>query len=539
MDASASTGTFLFKGFCLDRRGGGLFRVDDRGGFVPVAIRSRALDVLGVLVERHGRLVSKDDIMAAVWPETVVEESNLTVQISALRRVLDRGRSEGSCIQTVVGRGYRFVARVTRRDAHADPGPATVPTSVARPPLSIVVLPFTNLSNDPEQEYFADGITDDLTTDLSRVHGSFVIASSTAFTYKGKRTDVKQIGRELGVRYVLEGSVRRTGELVLVNAQLIDTESGAHLWADRFEADRANLAKGDGEITARLARILSREIVEAAARRIDREAIVDPDARDLVIRGRAWHNRPTSAPMRQERQHAFERALAIDPHSVDAKIGLASVLVQNCLDGFTSPLDEARAEQQARAEQLLLDALENDPNRAETREAMGRLRRFQNRLTESRIELETAIALDPGFARAIFQLGITLVYLGLPEATIDLFEKETRLSPRDPNIWYRHHWLGTSYLLLGQVDQAIDLLRQARASNPRLSYVHLHLASALALAGDLDEAKAALAEGVKLKPEVNSLAGLRRWRTWGNPQYLALCERTLHADLRRAGMPDE
>jgi TolB-like protein len=391
MDAPASTDVFYFKGFCLDRRGGGLYRVDDRGGVVPVGIRSRALDVLGVLVERPGRLVPKDDIISAVWPETVVEESNLTVQIAALRRVLDRGRSEGSCIQTVVGRGYRFVAPVTRRETGRDPGSAAA-ARVARPPLSIVVLPFVNLSNDPEQEYLADGITDDLTTDLSRVDGSFVIACSTAFTYKGKSTDVKQVGRELGVRYVLEGSVRRTGELVRINAQLIDAESGAHLWADRFEVDRANLAEGEREVTARLARILSIEIVEAAARRIDRESLVDPDARDLVIKGRAWHNRPTSASMRRERQHAFERALEIDPHSEDAKIGLASVLAQNCLDGFTCTVEEGRAEQ------LLLDVLENNPNRAEAHEAMGRLRRFQNRLTESRIELEMAIALDPNFS---------------------------------------------------------------------------------------------------------------------------------------------
>jgi DNA-binding winged helix-turn-helix (wHTH) protein len=160
--------------------------VGHRERLVAVAIRSRALDVLGVLVERQGRLVAKDDIISAVWPETVVEESNLTVQIAALRRVLDRGRSEGSCIQTVVGRGYRFVAPVTRRETGRDPARAGA-ARVARPPLSIVVLPFVNLSNDPEQEYLADGITDDLTTDLSRIDGSFVIACSTAFTYRVNR----------------------------------------------------------------------------------------------------------------------------------------------------------------------------------------------------------------------------------------------------------------------------------------------------------------------------------------------------------------
>src|SRR5215472_6638457 len=227
MEALTAGGTFLFEGFRLDRHG--LFRRDERGVFAPVSIGSRALDVLHVLVEADGDLVSKDEIMAAVWQGTVVEEKNLTVQIAALRRILDRGRAEASCIQTVAGRGYRFVATVTRHAAGADSRTAAVfDRSLPPPPLSIVVLPFTNLSSDPDQEYFADGITDDLTTDLSRISGSFVIARNTAFTYKGKPTDLKQIGRELGIRYVIEGSVRRDGDQVRVNAQLIDAESGAH-----------------------------------------------------------------------------------------------------------------------------------------------------------------------------------------------------------------------------------------------------------------------------------------------------------------------
>ena len=153
------------------------------------------------------------------------------------------------------------------------------------PRLSIVVLPFVNLSNDPDQEYFADGITDDLTTDLSRISGSFVIARTTAFTYKGKPVDAKQIGRELGVRYVLEGSVRRAGHHVQVNVQLIDAESGAHLWADRFDTDRADLAKAQKEITGRLARSLNLELLEAESHRIEQERAVDPDARDFIMHG--------------------------------------------------------------------------------------------------------------------------------------------------------------------------------------------------------------------------------------------------------------
>src|SRR5205085_3740964 len=202
------------------------------------------------------------------------------------------------------------------------------------PRLSIVVLPFANLSSDPDQEYFADGITDDLTTDLSRISGSFVIARSTAFTYKGKPVDVKQVGRELGVRYLLEGSVRRTGDQVRVNVQLIDTEGGAHVWADRFETDRRNLAVAQSDITGRLAQSLNLELVRDVGRRIEQEKAVNPDAQDLVMRGWAWYHRPRSVASTQEAQRAFERALEIDPRSVDARVGIAAVLLVNLIGNF-------------------------------------------------------------------------------------------------------------------------------------------------------------------------------------------------------------
>ena len=230
MQGLAPSEIFLFENFRVDRRGG-LYRRDNASAFVPIAIGSRALDILRALIERAAEVVSKDEIDTAVWPETVVEDSNLTVQISVLRRVLDKGRSNGSCIQTVAGRGYRFLSAATRVAAEVRSNAAVVQQSVvgAWPRLSIVVLPFANLSNDSEQEYFADAITDDLTTDLSRIADSFVISRTTAFTYKGKAVDVRQIARELGVRYVLEGSARRSGSQVRINAQLIDVVTDAHL----------------------------------------------------------------------------------------------------------------------------------------------------------------------------------------------------------------------------------------------------------------------------------------------------------------------
>jgi TolB-like protein/DNA-binding winged helix-turn-helix (wHTH) protein len=281
MDALAAAEISLFEGFRLDRRAGVLFRRDERGVFTPIAIGRRALDILGVLLARPGDLVSRDEIIEAVWPETTVEDSNLNVQIAALRRILDEGRAEGSCIQTVSGRGYRFVGPVTRAELAALPissrnsgngggGPiaedgephgsstGVLAHVAAAPRLSIVVLPFTNLSDDREQQYFADGITDDLTTDLSRL-AMFVISRNTAFTYRNKPVDAKQIGRELCVRYVLEGSIRRSGNQVRVNAQLIDAETGAHLWAQRFDREMGDLFTLQDEITSRIAIALNLE----------------------------------------------------------------------------------------------------------------------------------------------------------------------------------------------------------------------------------------------------------------------------------------
>jgi adenylate cyclase len=390
------------------------------------------------------------------------------------------------------------------------PGQASVAASAQRPPaaeaksaprLSIVVLPFSNLSSDPDQEYFADGITDDLTTDLSRISGSFVIARSTAFTYKGKPIDVKQIGRELDVRYVLEGSVRRAGDQVRVNAQLIDAESGAHLWADQFDTSRANLAQAQSEITGRLAWTLNIALVTDASRRIERENAIDPDARDFAMRGWARWYGPQSPKAAEETLRAFERALEIDPPSNDARTGIARVLATRASNPWsnsnTNFQQEAAQQDLARAEQLLSEAIASDPNELMAYAVMGFLRRLQARLTESRIALEKALALDPNIEWANMQLGWTLMFQGECKDAIPLGEKSLQLSPRDPNINYRYELLGFCHLVLNHVDEAIDLLIKGRTANPRDWFFSFGLAGALALKGDLDEAKVALAESLK------------------------------------------
>jgi adenylate cyclase len=406
------------------------------------------------------------------------------------------------------------------------------------PRLSIVVLPFSNLSNDPDQEYFVDAITDDLTTDLSRISDSFVIARNTAFTYKGKAVDAKQIARELGVRYVLEGSMRRMGDRAQVNVQLIDGETGAHLWADRFETDRRNLADAQTEITGRLARTLHLELVSDVARRIEADRVVDPDARDLVMRGWVIFYRAGMAGKsgaREEARRDFERALEIDPRSIDARVGLAMILNANIGDGSSNSIPQDKV----RAGQLLVEAIERDPSRSLAHGAMGVLRRFENRLVESQVELEKAVALDQNDAWALRNLGMTLMFQGKAEPAIPYVEKAIRLSPREPTLFVAYMVMGKCNLFLGHVDVAIDFLRKAVAERPGSWLVHMKLAGALGLRGDIDEARAEIAESLKLKPEMNSVARFRAIESYQEPGFQARHDKTIVLGLRRAGFPEE
>ena len=442
----------------------------------------------------------------------------------------------------VIGIGIAAWWALPHRSMPAAAVPAASPQStpasagVAAPRLSFVVLPFENLSRDPDQEYFADGITDDLTTDLSRISGSFVIAHNTAFTYKGKAVDVKQIGRELGVHYVIEGNVRRAGEQVQVNVQLIDAQTGAHLWADRFETDRKDLVEAQSGIIGRLAWSLNGELVRDIDRRIEQEREVSPDARDLVMQGWAQWYRPLSMANRQEAQRSFEQALVLGARSVDAKIGLATVLVSIINAGWSSSIKQ----DEARAEQLLRDALGRDPNSSMAHFAMSNLRRLQDRLPEAYTEAEAAVTLDRNNVPAEVNLGGMLTLLGRPQDGIPHIENAIRLNPHDPNIGVPYWNLAHSHLLLGHVDQAIDLFRKASTANPQLWSIHLYLAAALGLRGDRDDARAELAESLRLKPDINSFAAQRAaFPFFKNPDYLALAEKTVNLGLRRAGFPDE
>ena len=400
--------------------------------------------------------------------------------------------------------------------------------------LSIVVLPFANLSDDREQQYLADAITDDVTTDLSRIADMVVISRNTAFTYRDKSVDTRQLGRELNVRYVLEGSVRRAGKRVRVNTQLIDAETGVHVWADRFDQAADDLFRLQDEVTGQIAVALNLELIGAEAAR----PTENPDALDYIFRGRAafYHHEGSTPERLAEAIRLFESALALDSRSVDTQALLAIALSGRVLEQVSEAID-ADIE---RAERLIQEALAASPRHPVAHFAKGQVLRAQRRYEAAIPEYEAAIALNRNWVVAIANLGICKFFAGSIEEAIPAQEQAIRLSPRDPRVpnWY---WrIGMVHLLQSRVDEAVAWLEKARIANARLSGPHAWLASAYALRGELDRAAAELAEARRLNPDPRyaSISSFKESRSWASKLY-TLAEDTFFAGLRKAGVPEE
>ena len=411
-----------------------------------------------------------------------------------------------------------------RPEAVADLPAASVPpawpiSQPAAPRLSIVVLPFANLGNDPEQQYFADGITEDLTTDLSRIADMFVISRNTAFTYQDKRVDTKQIGRELGVRYVLEGSVRRSANQVRVNAQLIDAATDAHLWAERFNGDMRDLFGLQDEITSRIAIALGVELIAAEASRPTEH----PDALEYSLRGRAAANKVPTRETRAEAISMYERALALDPQYVEVQSRLAGALTGRAMDGMA---DSAAADI-ARAEGLADQALAASPSSPAAHYAKGQVLRAraqvlreEGRCEEAITEYETALSLDRNLAWVMTALGWCKFLTGSMDEVIPLLERSLRLSPRDHAIFLSYQFIGMAHLLQSRIDEAIVWLEKARNANQVHPLIRARLASAYALKGDTERAAAELAEARRLSSDgrFSSIARLKAAEYFGVAQ---------------------
>jgi TolB-like protein len=505
-------------------------------------IRFRIGVNLGDVIAEHGDIFG-DGVNVAARLEALAEPGGLCIS----RMVHDQIRDKlPYSFEDLGGQSVKNITRpvriyALRLEGVADPPRSSMPASplasppVAAPRLSIVVLPFTNLGNDPEQQYFADAITEDVTTDLSRIPDMLVISRNTAFTYQGKRVDTKQIGRELAVRYVLEGSVRRSGDQFRINAQLIDAETDVHLWAERFNGDTSDLFALQDEITTRIAVALNLELIGAEAARTTKH----PDALDYILRARAARLKPPTREIRSEQISFYERALALDPNSVEAQSGLAGALAGRVLANMTDTVEA----DVLRAEELAARALAASPNSPFPHFVKANLLRAQGRFAEAIPEYETVLALDRNSVSSFFALGQCKLCTGSIEETIPLVERAIRLSPRDPElgVWYLD--IGRVHLLQSRTVEAILWLEKGRNHTPAQSAVRAWLASAYGLNGETERAAVELAEARRLSGDdrFSSLARFRGLKVYRAlvPKIQALFEATYLDGLRKAGMPEE
>jgi len=481
--------------------------------------------------EQSVKNIARSVRVFALRPEAVAElpATNVSALASRQSRIAPVAIATAGALVIAVSAWWLWPTKPSNTPTIA---PATsISETLVAPRLSIVVLPFANLSNDPDQQYFADGITEDLTTDLSRIAGMFVISRNTAFTYRNKPVVTKQIGHELGVRYLLEGSVRRSGSRVRVTAQLIDTETDAHLWAEQFDHDLGDLFALQDEITSRIAIALNLKILRReAARPTD-----NPNALDYVLRGRGMLSGPLSKENTNEAVTLFENALAIDPNAVDAAAWAAITLTVRMTDELSGSPDVDLK----RAEELTDQALAAAPDSALAHYANAQVLRAQSRCNEAILEYQKVLAIDRNRAPAYAHVGWCKFLTGSVDEAIPYFERAIRLSPYGPGVspWYAR--IGLIQLLQSQTDQAIAALEKARNENARLPFVHVFLAAAYGLRGQSERARTELAEARKLGSTQSNLAKIEKSTWFENPKIRALVETTYLAGLRKAGMPEE
>jgi adenylate cyclase len=490
-----------------------------------------------------GDVIVEDDIFGdgvnvAARLETLAEPGGICVSRVVRDQVRDR---LDLAFEDLGEQQVKNIARSVRVFALRPEGTAGLPAAsgspalssppIPAPRLSIIVLPFTNLNDDIEQQYFAEGVTDDLTTDLSRLADMLVISRITAFTYRGKLVDTKQIGRELGVRYVLEGSVRRSGSHVRVNVQLVDAATDAHLWAEHFDSSTADLFALQNEITSRIAIALHLELVGAEAARL----IEHSDALDCTLQGRATWLKPRSRDVYAKAVSLFERALALDAGSIEAKSWLATELASRALDGLT----DTPAADIARAEELAAQAVTASPRNQHAHFAKGQVLRAQHRPQEAIPEYETVIAFNRNHVNALAAIGWCKLYTGAIEEVIPLLEQAIRLSPRDPNIGAWYNRIGLVHLVQSRIAEALLWFEKSRSTNPASSSVHSYLAACYALNGESDRAAAELAQARRLNRDGRFTSIVQLGFRSMMPMVRELFEATYIAGLRKAGMPEE
>jgi TolB-like protein/tetratricopeptide (TPR) repeat protein len=518
---------FWFEGLKLDITRGSLESAG-RG----IELRPKSFDVLRYLIENADRLVSKGEIMQAVWRNVAVTDESLTRCISDIRLAL--GDDSQRIIKTIPRRGYRFAASVSKGEVHGDSNAhqsVNTDSGVALPlpdRPSIAVLPFVNMSGDPLQDYFSDGLSEDLTTSLSKFASLFVIARNSAFQYKNRNVDAKRIGRDLGVRYVLEGSVRRDADHVRITAQLIDAGTGAHLWAEFYDRELGSVFAVQDEVTRRIVVTLVAHINKSEIDRALRKQPETMAAYDHCLRGNALMKnlqRDGRGETIAKARACYERSLVADPDCAPAFLGLANTYLAAWIEPTEYPAIAQEYRQPTtldRAQSVAQQAIERDSDLAEAHAMLGYILHQQHRRAESLKQYQRAFALNPNLADGRY--GVVLCLEGRTTEGIEFLERVMRLDPFHPASY--GSYLAVGYFLCGRNPEALDLLRNSIRRLPGYRPARIWHATVAAHLDLLDEARASISEALKVEP------GLRveNWL-----KYIGLSDPN-HADRVRAAL---
>jgi TolB-like protein len=511
-----------------------------RGG-EAVAVGPQVFDLLIHLIENRGRVVSKDELFDVIWRGRTVSDSTLTSHVNFARRAIGDTGEEQRLIRTIARKGFRFVGDLKEASAQDAAKPAATETKPSKAEAapgdmlslpdqpSVAVLPFLNLSGDPDQDYFADGVVEDIISALSRMRWLFVIARNSSFTYKGRAVDVKQVGRELGVRYVLEGSVRKSGNRVRVTGQLIDAKSGAHLWAERFDSTLDDLFDLHDELATSVVGAIAPQLERAEIQRAKHKPTEKLDAYDYYLRGMARFHRGDSEGM-SEALPLFYQAIERDPDFASAYALAAACLFWSKFNGWAPDRSQAMSE----GARLAHRAIELGKDDAVALARGGHaLANFVGDLDSGVALIDKALLLNPNLASAWFLGGFVQIMRGDPDNAIERLAYGMRLSPLDSEMYRMQGGMALAHLSARRFDEAVYWAEKALRDLPSFLIVVCIIAASHALTGRMDEACWAMRNLRRLDPALR-LSNLKEWLLFHRPEYLTL----LSDGLRRAGLPE-
>jgi len=477
---------FLFENHELD-----LSRRELRRAGELVPLEPQVFDLLVYLIENRDRVVTKDDLIQSIWKGRIVSESALTTRINAVRKAVGDSGDSQRLIRTLPRRGFRFVGEVSQTSPAAA---ASAPALPLPDKPSIAVLSFTNMTGDPDNDYFGDGIAEDVITNLSRNPFLFVIARNSSFAYKGRPVEVRQIGRELGVRYVLEGSVQRAGSHVRITAQLIDAAAGGHMWAERYDRDLTDFFAVQDEITDSVATAIAPAIAQQERHQALRKSPESLSAWEAFHRGR-WHVARMTVADFEAAKAFYRQAIALDPTLAPAYAALANTMLTEVTLFQTRGVPEAIAE----ALPLVHKAIAVDPKHAGGHINNGVALVMQGQCEAAVVEARRALSVDPNHAGAHLLLGNALCLSGRPREALEPIRSGLRHDPYTPQRYLARFHLVMAHYFLREYEDAVEVATELLRSYPNHPWADIWLAAALGQLGRLEEAGEALKKAMALK----------------------------------------